>query len=260
MSPAPICPRCGGPLAEPGPGSPGWRCQQHGEVLPLWPALRPDPEGVAALVRDAVVPAWLPWPLPVGWLVSGFAGAGDRASRTRACVVALNGPNPVGGLADLLLVSEEPGVGLGAGLAGLSGTDPGAGFASGPPHAYVRFGHHEFPLWHVDSPTDRAVYAGEVLGNWLWLVLWPSSAGVLVVEVLSLRDLRDPGQDLDLPFGALSSRLPGLPGPGRSWRGLGGLGPARRPGQAGLAYDERSCASISTATAASRTGPARPPR
>jgi hypothetical protein len=29
------------------------------------------------------------------------------------------------------------------------------------------------------------------------------------VEPLPLRDLRDPGQDLDLPFGAASPHLPG---------------------------------------------------
>jgi hypothetical protein len=46
-----------------------------------------------------------------------------------------------------------------------------------------------------------------VLGSWLWLVLWPDIAGVLLMEPLSLRDMRDPGQDLDLPFGALSPRL-----------------------------------------------------
>jgi hypothetical protein len=32
---------------------------------------------------------------------------------------------------------------------------------------------------------------------------------VLLVETLPLRDLRDPGQNLDLPFGAASPRLPG---------------------------------------------------
>ena len=30
----------------------------------------------------------------------------------------------------------------------------------------------------------------------------------LLVEPIGLRDLRDPGQDLDLPFGAVSPRLP----------------------------------------------------
>jgi hypothetical protein len=32
---------------------------------------------------------------------------------------------------------------------------------------------------------------------------------MLLVEPLALRDLRDPGQDLDLLFGALSPHLPG---------------------------------------------------
>jgi hypothetical protein len=104
------------------------------------------------------------------------------------------------------VVAEEPGVGLGAALAGLDGVDPGAGFTSAPPRAVVSFGNHDFPLWPVDSP-DRAAFAGEIMGHWLWLVLWPDTAGVLLIEPLGLRDLRDPGQDLDLPFGAPSLRL-----------------------------------------------------
>ena len=94
------------------------------------------------------------------------------------------------------------------GWAGLPGPDPGEGLATGAPHAFVRYGHRDFPLWHVDAP-DRAAFAGEMLGNWLWVVLWPDTAGVLLLETLPLRDLRDPGQDLDLPFGAASPRLPG---------------------------------------------------
>jgi hypothetical protein len=202
------CPRCGGPVTEPSPWASAWRCPLHGEVHPLRPTYRPAAEGLRGLLRDPVVPAWLPWPLPTGWLVTGFAGAGDDRSGTRACAVALSGPNPVGGLGEMLLVSEELGVGLGARFAGLPGPDPGPGFATGQPHAFVGFGNHEFPLWHVDAP-DRAAFAGEVLGNWLWLVLWPDTAGVLLLEALPLRDLRDPGQDLDLPFGAASPRLPG---------------------------------------------------
>jgi hypothetical protein len=175
-------------------------------VYPLWPAHSPSFEGLRGLLRRLGVPAWLPWPLPAGWLVTGFAGAGDDPNGTRACAVALSGPNPVGGPGDLLLISEEMGVGLGARFAGLPGPDPGEGFAAGQPHSLVRYGHHEFPLWHVDAP-GRAAFAGEVLGNWLWVVLWPDTAGVLLVEPLSLRDLRDPGQELDLPFGAASPRL-----------------------------------------------------
>jgi len=211
MSVAPTCPRCGGPVTELGEetaSSPAWHCHLHGAVFALRTGYSVAHDGLERLLRDATVPAWLPWPLPVGWLVTGFAGAGDDRGGSRACVVALSGPSPVGGLADMLLISEEPGVGLGARFAGINGPDPGAGFATGTPHALVSFGKHEFPLWHVSAP-DLAAFAGEVLGNWLWIVLWPDTAGLLLVEALSLLDLRDPGQDLDLPFGPRSPRLPG---------------------------------------------------
>jgi hypothetical protein len=36
-------------------------------VYPLWPAYRPVPDGVKGLLRDAVMPVWVPWPLPDGW-------------------------------------------------------------------------------------------------------------------------------------------------------------------------------------------------
>ena len=195
-------------MREPSAWSSAWQCGQHGEVDPLRTMASPSAAGLEGLLRGAVVPVWLPWPLPVGWLVTGFAGAGDERSGTRGCAVAVSGPNPVGGPGEMLLVSEELGVGLGAGCAGLAGPDPGGDFAAGPPHAVVRFGHHEFPVWNVDAP-GRAAFVGEVMGNWLWLILWPDTAGVLLVEPLELRDLRDPGQDLDLPFGAQSPRLPG---------------------------------------------------
>lgn len=208
MKMAPTCPRCGGPVREPSAWSSAWQCDLHGEVHPLRAVHSPSAEGLAGALRGAQVPVWLPWPLPQGWLVTGFASAGDERTGTRGCVVALTGPNPVGGPGEMLLISEELGVGLGARFAGLEGPDPGHGFAAGAPHAFVQFGNHEFPLWHVEAP-DRAVYAGEMMGHWLWLVLWPDTAGMLLVEPLPLRDLRDPGLDLDLPFGAQSPRLPG---------------------------------------------------
>jgi hypothetical protein len=179
----------------------------HGEIDPLIPARMPSRDGLDSLVKIAIVPAWLPWPLPQGWLVSGFAGAGDERSGIRGFVVALSGPNPLGGPADLLIVAEEPGVGLGAGLAGLPGPDPGDGFAVGQPNATVTVANHDAPLWLVDS-NEAAVFVGEVAGSWLWVVLWPDTAGVMLFDPLPLRDLRDREQDLDVPFGALSPRLP----------------------------------------------------
>ncbi|GLW07532.1 hypothetical protein Misp01_26620 [Microtetraspora sp. NBRC 13810] len=155
------------------------------------------------------MPVWLPWPLPPGWLVTGFAEAGDERTGTRASVVALAGPSVTQGPADLLVVAEEPGVGLGAALAGLDGPDPGEGFDRGPAHAKVHILGHPTPLWCVGGPQDRAVYAGEALGNWLWTVAWPAEAGCLIaLSQLALRDLRDNDQELDLPYGASSPRLP----------------------------------------------------
>jgi Family of unknown function (DUF6758) len=209
MKAALSCPRCGGQVHEPSAWTSAWRCDEHGDVHPLHPACSPSPDGLEAVVRIAAVPVWLPWPLPMGWLVTGFAKAGDDRSGARACVVAVSGPNPVGGPGDMLLVAEEPGVGLGAHLAGIGGPDPGQDFVTQPPHAWVRYGKREFPLWHVDAP-DRAAFAGEAMGYWLWVVLWPATAGVLLVEPLSLRDLRDPEHALDVPYGALSPRLPKL--------------------------------------------------
>jgi hypothetical protein len=201
------CPRCSRSVHEPTAWSSAWRCDLHGEVYPLLPAFSPSNDGLDGLLRTTRVPVWLPWPLPAGWLVTGFAGAGDERTGSRASVVALSGPNPLGGPGDLLVVAEEPGTGLGAGLAGLDTVDPGAGFAAAPPTATALFGNRDAPLWLVDSP-DRAVFAGEAQGCWLWLVLWPETAGCLLIDPIELRDLRDPWQDLDMPFGAPTPRLP----------------------------------------------------
>jgi hypothetical protein len=141
--------------------------------------------------------------------VAGFACAGDERTGARATIVALSGPNPLGGPGDMLVVAEDPGIGLGAGLAGLEEVDPGGGFAITQPSAAASFGNRDVPLWLVDTP-DRAVFAGEAEACWLWLVLWPETAGALLIdpiELRDLRDLRDPCQDLDLPFGAPSPRL-----------------------------------------------------
>ncbi len=202
-----VCPRCRGTAHAPTAWSSAWRCDLHGEIVPLAPARRPTPDGLHVLIRGARVPVWLPWPLPAGWLVSGFTGAGDERSGFRAVALALSGPNPLGGPAEMLIVAEEPGVGLGAGLAGLRGPDPGDGFAARQPDAVVQVARHDDPLWLVEA-AGKAVFAGEVSGRWLWLVLWPDTAGTLLVEPLPLRDLRDRAQDIDVPFGALSPRLP----------------------------------------------------
>ncbi|MFI7444241.1 DUF6758 family protein [Nonomuraea indica] len=208
MKAPPTCPRCFGSLHGPNAWSSAWRCDAHGDILPFQPPRPPSLAAVETLRKNAVVPVWVPWPLPAGWLVTGFGEVGDERTGDRASVVALCGPSISHGPADVLIVAEEPGVGLGAALAGLSGPDPGEGFDAGPPNAKIEVLGHPTPLWCVGGPDDRAVYAGEALGNWLWTIVWPAEAGCLVaLSELALLDLRD--HDLDLPFGAFSPRLGG---------------------------------------------------
>jgi hypothetical protein len=148
------------------------------------------------------------WPLPRGWVVTGVASAGDERIGTSAVAVACSGPAPLGGPGELLLVAEEPGVGLGAHFAGLAGPDAGGLDANTSPQAKLQAAGHPTALWWVPAPPDRAVYVGEAQGNWLWLVLWPASAGALLLERLILADLRDlTGEISLLPVGALTPRL-----------------------------------------------------
>jgi hypothetical protein len=191
-----------------------WTCTLHGAVVPLAPPHPPSGAWLREVAARARVPVWLPWPLPTGWLLTGVGEAGTERGGTAATVVACSGPNPAPDPAnpaehpaDLLVVAEQPGIGLGARLAGLDDIDPGAAVATGPAHAKVRAGGHPTPLWHVDGPPDRAAYVGESGGVWLWLLLWPASAGVLVLESLDLVDVREGGQAIDPPTGALSPRL-----------------------------------------------------
>src|ERR1700685_4224407 len=102
------CPRCDSAVREPSVWSSAYHCDQHGQVHPLRSGLSPSPEGLYGVLQGAEVPVWVPWPLPPGWLVTGFATAGDERTGTRGCSVALSGPNPVGGPAELVLISDEP--------------------------------------------------------------------------------------------------------------------------------------------------------
>jgi uncharacterized protein DUF6758 len=203
----PRCPRCSGPLQAPNLWSSDWICATHGAVVPMQPPNSPSKDGLMAVVQHARVPVWTPWPLPRGWLVTGFLEAGDDRTGGRACAVALAGPGLLSGPADMLVVAEEMGIGLGASFAGLDGIDPGAVAGDSAPAAKVGIRGHPVPLWTVDAAPDRAVYVGEAMGNWLWVVLWPADAGVLMVDHLALIDLREPGMEVDLPYGAFSPRL-----------------------------------------------------
>jgi hypothetical protein len=206
----PSCPKCGGRVRAPGLFSDAWLCDVHGAVHPLQPVLPPSVEALGVVVGRARVPVWMPWPLPVGWLFTGVASAGDDRAGGRATAVACSGPGPFGGTGEMVLVAEELGVGLGARFAGVPGPDPGPAMAiDGPPAVKVVAAGRPTPLWHVSGgPGDRAVFAGESFGLWLWAVVWPEESGLVMYDELILTDLREAGAEVDLvPCGALSPRM-----------------------------------------------------
>lgn len=185
----------------------------------MQPVVPPSVEALGVVVHRAQVPVWMPWPLPVGWLFTGVAHAGDDRSGGRATALVCSGPGPLGGMGELLLVAEELGVGLGARYAGIEGPDPGPRMrVDGPPVAKVLAAGRPTPLWQVHGvPEDRAVFAGEARGLWLWAIVWPQQSALLMYDELVLTDLRDAGAETDLvPCGALTPRLLGIPeGPPR---------------------------------------------
>jgi hypothetical protein len=205
------CPRCGRGLRPPGLWSDTWACPVHGAVAPLHPPMVGSDEALRQLGLRSQVPVWLPWPLPLGWLVSGIQHAGDDHTGPVATVLACSGPNPltvdVDDLsADLLLVAEQPGVGLGARLAGLGGLDPGHRVAAGAPSLKLVAAGHDTPLWAVDV-DEASAFVGEAAGVWLWAIAWPRTAAAVLLEQFELRDACDPDYVLGLPYGALSPRL-----------------------------------------------------
>jgi hypothetical protein len=206
MSVSPVCPRCGEVLVvRPGSTAEGW-CHLHATVTPLHHTVVVAHDAITAVCADARVPAWVPDPMPTDWAVTGLAWGGEPGAR--AIEEACAGPAPLGGSAELVIVAEEPGTGLGCGYAGLPGVDPGE-LIHGPSTVAVRAAGQRAPLWPVPTSDDRAAFVGEAYGVWLWLVMWPSSAAWLLAEDLGLLDLRERVYP-DLPLGPTSDHL--LPG------------------------------------------------
>ena len=198
------CPRCPTPIAL---ADEGWSCPEHGVIPPLW---RPDEASYDAFVEHlgatARFPTYLPWPLSPGWRVTDFAAVGPRGNG-RAAMTCVSGTSELDGPVDVLVVSEEPGTGLGARVAGTAHDDPGAEIGDGPPTVRVRIDSQTVPLWPVSTAGssgewDRSVVAGEANGRWLWMVLRPASAVLLLRDDWILRDVSGLGPPLiELPFG-----------------------------------------------------------
>jgi hypothetical protein len=198
------CPRCATPVAKAGHV---WSCPDHGVVDPLW---RPDEASYAAFVEHlgatARFPTYLPWPLSPGWRVTDFAAVGT-VDRGRAAMTCVSGTSALDGPVDVLVIAEEPGTGLGARIAGTVHDDPGAEMSEGPPSVRVRIDSQTVPLWPVSTSGasrewDRSVVAGEAGGRWLWMVMRPASAMLLLRDDWILRDVSGLGPPLvELPFG-----------------------------------------------------------
>jgi hypothetical protein len=181
-------------------------CQDHGRIEPLWRPTKVDYETFAELVgRAADLPTYLPWPMSPGWSIADFGcvGTGQNPSAT---VTTTAGTSDMDGDVEVTVVTEDPGVGLGARCAGTPYSDPGHQVGHGPPAVRVRAGGRVVPLWVVDTVDDdllaRAVFAGEAEGRWLWLVLRPASAALLLRDEWLLADVTGFGPEaLEMPFG-----------------------------------------------------------
>jgi len=198
------CPRCSTPVAKAGDS---WACPDHGTIDPLW---RPEEASYDAFVEQlgatARFPTYLPWPLSPGWRITDFAAVGTEESG-RAAMTCVSGTSALDGPVDVLVINEEPGTGLGSRIAGTWHDDPGTEVGEGPPSVKIRIDSQTVPLWPVSTSTaggewDRSVVAGEAEGRWLWLVLRPASAMLLLADDWILRDVSGLGPALvELPFG-----------------------------------------------------------
>ena len=153
------------------------------------------------------MPTLLPWPLTPGWTVTDFGTVAAPDREARASFVTVTGASDLDGVVELSVVSEEP------------GRRPRRPLRRGGPHrpggrdrggAAAREGPHrrapDLPVAGAhqrhDATFDRSVFAGEANGRWLWLVLRPASAALLLKDEWILMNIADLGPELiDLPFG-----------------------------------------------------------
>jgi hypothetical protein len=202
------CPRCPAPL---GVSGDDWACPDHGTSHVL---RRPEVASYETFAELLAVtgsfPTFLPWPLSPGWSVVDFAVVGPAApgsAEARATLTCAAGTSALDGPVDVFVISEESGTGLGARCAGTTYLDPGAEIGSGPPAVRVRVESQAVPLWPVsiavaERELDRSVVAGEAHGRWLWIVLRPASAILLLRDEWILRDVSVIGPSLvEMPFG-----------------------------------------------------------
>jgi hypothetical protein len=220
------CPRCPTPLESNVTGvdtGKSWTCPDHGPTAALRRPQEASYDGFAEVLAAAGdFPTYLPWPMSPGWAVSDFGVVGDPVETqdgghgARATMTCRSGSSARDGPVDVFVVSEESGTGLGSRCAGTTHLDPGPEIGVGPPTVRMRIESQSVPLWSVstvspigdDQDLDRSVVAGEAGGRWLWVVLRPASAILLLRDEWILRDVSGIGPPLvEMSFG----------GPSPSW-------------------------------------------
>jgi hypothetical protein len=199
------CVLCSAPLAE---AAGEWTCPEHGATEPLWRVAEASYDGfVEHLARAGSFPTYVPWPMSPGWTVTDFGSVAAEHGRATAVMTCTSGTSELDGPVDVLVVAEEAGTGLGARCAGTRYVDPGHDIGERSPSARVRIGSQPVNLWDVSTSSsggewDRSVLAGEAAGRWLWVVLRPASALLLLRDDWILRDLSGAGPQLvEVPFG-----------------------------------------------------------
>ncbi|MCW2754207.1 MAG: hypothetical protein JWQ32_1618 [Marmoricola sp.] len=204
MSLVASCPRCTSPVTE---SEGAFSCLVHGGIRPLWRPGTADYATFAELVSRAEdLPTYLPWPMSPGWSISDF-GCVTGADRACATVTTTVGTSDLDGPVEVTVVAEDPGVGLGSRCAGTSYDDPGDQIHHGQHAVRVRAGGRAVPMWVVDPPDDgdvlsTAVFAGEAEGRWLWIIVRPASAALLLRDEWLLADVTGFGPEaLEMPFG-----------------------------------------------------------
>jgi hypothetical protein len=141
-----------------------------------------------------------------GWTIADFGCVVDQG-RALATVTTTVGSSDLDGPVEVTIVAEDPGVGLGARCAEARYDDPGHQVGHGPHAIRVRAGGRSVPLWAVDVPEDadplvRSVFAGEAEGRWLWIIIRPAAAALLLRDEWLLADVTGFGPEaLEMPFG-----------------------------------------------------------
>lgn len=199
------CPRCATAVSRDESGR--WWCGTDGFVPAVGPPVEPSVHALLSHLSEVPAPTWMPWPMPGQWSLAGVTWAGDADGRPQATVTACSGPDVISGAADLVIVCEEPAVGLGARYADVPGLDIAAQVSGAAPALHVEVAGRATPLWWLGG-QDRDVFVGEASGRWLWLVAWPATTGALIRTGLQLVDLHELTAQLEMiPLNGLSPRL-----------------------------------------------------